>query len=407
MGPPPPVTASAGQSLFLSLLGPPPAKRARTIRNPQDPHVPAPVRPAGTPSSSRKGNGSRASINTSVAERTRSHAKGSKRDTRKKPRTAKKGKGKDPVNDVDDMKAAATLTSLLMHSRPSGAVSASSPRSSVSGRSEAGSAYSHLALSSTRSVDHPNQTPSPPMKPTGLTPKTKRPRPAATDSEAAELMMFLATSPSPARANAARDRDAEAYRALSGGAGLKGRVLFSGAPEESRMLHREATGSFASTVTAFSDSGAPSEAKKADDVMDVEMDVTPPTPVTSHPPQLLAPPISPPVSPHLPHSLRAAALHHGFPGGKPFEFLPTESRQNNAPHTPGNVAFNLNEFINVSPSPATPRSASAMVSSRMDVGRKLFADEHQMKGIIVPDSGRPGNPNRGSYLGAGIDFVRT
>jgi hypothetical protein len=42
MGPPAPVTASAGQSLFASLLGPPPAKRARTIRNPEDPPVPAP-----------------------------------------------------------------------------------------------------------------------------------------------------------------------------------------------------------------------------------------------------------------------------------------------------------------------------------------------------------------------------
>lgn len=246
------------------------------------------------------------------------------------------------------------------------------------------------------------------MKPSGLTPKAKRPRPAATDSEAAELMMYLATSPSPARATVTRDKDAEAFRALSGGAGLKGRVLFSGA-EESRMLNREATGSFASTATAFSDATAPSPArlhsKRTEDAMDVEMDVTPPTPVTNQP-QLLPPPASPPVSPNPSLSSRTAAVH-SFSGSKPFDFLSTESIQNNTPHTPGNIAFNFNEFINVSPSPATPRSASAMAPPRMDIGRQLFADEHQTKGLMSSDGGRTGSSNRSGYLGAGLDFVRT
>jgi hypothetical protein len=133
-------------------------------------------------------------------------------------------------------------------------------------------------------------------------------------------------------------------------------------------------------------------------VVDVEMDIAPRTSITAEDTQLLPPPISPPTPP------RSAPLNSGFGGPKGFEFISTESKH--TPHTPGNVSFNLNEFINVSPSPAAPRGASSMPPPRMDVGRKLFGDEHHLKGIMA-DSIRPPNPGRGSYLGAGIDFVRT
>jgi hypothetical protein len=463
MGPPPPVTASAGQSLFASLLGPPPAKRARTIRNPQDPHVPAPVRPFSTASPSRRSVGSeraRTNVHTSVAERTRSHARAPKRDVRKKPR-AKKGKGKeDALSEVDDIKAAATLTSLLMHSRP-GTMAGSSPRSSTSGKSDSRSAYPHFAQSSTRANNvgvvsgDPSglsKTPSPPGKHDGnsRTPRPKRgaggtPGSAPTDSEAAELMMFLATSPSPARPNVNRDRDAEAYRMLGGGAsGLKGRVLFSTAAEgDARFLSREATRSFASTDTVVNDeltntsapltreatlvSPGPSPtstlvessqrdgtSQKTEDMMNVELEtyVTPPTPTSAAQlPALLPPSISPTtsptISPNPPRTSRSAALYSGFDANRPFDVFPAEPRQNSTPHTPGNISFNLNEFINVSPSPATPRG-SMMPPPRVDIGRKLFSDEHAMKEIVGPDGGgRSANSSSEHYLGPGIDFVRT
>ena len=37
------MSANAAQSLYASILAPPPAKRARTIHNPEDPPVPAPA----------------------------------------------------------------------------------------------------------------------------------------------------------------------------------------------------------------------------------------------------------------------------------------------------------------------------------------------------------------------------
>lgn len=419
MGPPAPVTASAGQNLFASLLGSPPPKRARTIRNPEDPPVPAPMRPASTASAERRTMGSserpripKSTVNTSVAERTRSHAKPEKRETRKRSRATKKPRTKaGGLSEVDDMKAAKTLTSLLMHSRP-GAGSTSSPRSTISALSDGDSAHSHFAESSSRtfagssSVKLPNDssTPPPPAHhtPGARPPKVKRgadgvSRPGPSDSEAAEIMMFLATSPSPARPTAAKDRDAEAYRILGGGA----RVLFpnvSDTPSQTRSLRRDQSGSFASTITAIGDMGGgslrPSQSSTVvespgpeEKVDGMQVDVIPPTPTEIHPSG------SGPFPPSSPNH------HSNMPstGYTPLQLL---SRPMESPQTPANFPFHLSEYLNVSPSPLIPPRITPLTSSRKDVGRRLFEDEHNR-------SGSPTHAVGSGPLGSGIDIVRT
>ena len=423
MGPPAPVTASAGQSLFASLLGIPPAKRARTVRNPEDPPVPAPVRPTSTASSDKRAMGSserarvsKSTINTSVAERTRSHGKPAKRDTRKRTRAAKKPKTKaSGLSEVDDMKAAKTLTSLLMHSRP-GAGSTSSPRSTISALSDGDSSYSHFAESSSRNFPAPSSvnlsnhsaTPPPPIHhaPPTRPPKVKRgddevSRPGPSDSEAAEIMMFLATSPSPARPAATRDRDAEAYRILGGGA----RVLFPNASDspsqQPRSLRRDQSGSFASTITAIGDmeggslrpsqSSTIAEIPSRDSKMDdgTQVDVIPPTPTE----------IPPPGSGPFPLSSPGRSLTMPSTGYTPLQFL---ARPAESPQTPANYPFHLSEYLNVSPSPLVPpRTAlTPLASSKKDVGRRLFEDERHR-------SGSPTHAIGSGPLGSGIDIVRT
>jgi hypothetical protein len=49
-----------------------------------------------------------------------------------------------------------------------------------------------------------------------------------------------------------------------------------------------------------------------------------------------------------------------------------------------------------------------MTPHRVDIGRKLFSDEHAMKDIISPEAeGHPTNIGGGHNLGPGIDFVKT
>ncbi|TCD59767.1 hypothetical protein EIP91_011520 [Steccherinum ochraceum] len=287
MLPPSSTSASAGKSLYTSILAPPPAKRARTIHNPQDPPIVAPPKPSTpTPTPARKGGKrTRATPTTSSKQKSKKDAKGKGKDTGDKS----SGRRLTPHSSFEDntevdMKAAATLTSLLL-SRPS--LSASSPRSSMSAGSDAGSlhSYSHFAQSSTRTTTAPtsampsqdhtyaapygrSSTPPPLSKRTQslsqpsdvrfyshsrvapnakVTPKTQSqpvisasarahgdthsPHNAPTDTEAADLMLFLATSPSPVRPTTVKDRDARdlaAFRSLSGNPALQGRVLFSG-----------------------------------------------------------------------------------------------------------------------------------------------------------------------------------
>lgn len=456
--PPSSRSANAGQSLYASILQPPPAKQARTIHNPRDPPIPAPARPPATPRSRRgsttKGSDRHASGRPralSLAEGTRSYAKSRRDDTlstdrRKDKGRSHKGKQKERMGgsmsnisqDTDlDLKAAATLTSLLMHARPSMTASTTSPRSSVSAGSDSGStqSFSHFAQSSARmtaatssaTTTAPSsqtlpvpegstsaRSTTPPPK--GLTSSQSQgsifgasngtPRPKPTDNEAADLMLFLATSPSPVRPSTNREKDAKdgaAYRALGGGAGLraKGRVLFGEGSEgsgsgPSRVLGSD--GSFTSSngdvsMSDIGGEGASLPQRRLDAPSSLSISTTshgeggsglaapmeptiiPPTPTEPTHGQLLPPPASP----------NATAENYHIAS----ETTPRPQ----APPTPGNFPFNLNDFINVSPSPATALKAG--MGSRPDIGRKLFEGEQG-----------GAEPSRGGALGAGIDLIK-
>ena len=296
MPPPSGVTASATQSLFSSLLQPPPSKRARTIHNPEDPPIPPPpkARPVTPPRKTTKSTRVPPASNSSKAK-ARKDVKGKKRETAPHapttssriitPQSTLGSEGF--VDNDDDMKAAATLTSLLHASRPSVSVTASSPRSSMSGGSDAGSnqSYSHYAQSSTRTTAPTSLAPTagasfnprftrsstPPSSSSrhartqslphvgSTTPKALPRMPSAatvgggssrrlantgtphppSDTEAADLMLFLATSPSPVRPTASKDRDPKdvtAFRSLSGISTLKGRILFPGVDDHTNTL---------------------------------------------------------------------------------------------------------------------------------------------------------------------------
>lgn len=479
MGPPAPVTASATHSLFATLLAPPPAKRARTIHNPQDPPVPAPAK-VQAPSPSRK-----ASKPTRGAQSSPSKAKG-KRSTREK--SGAKGKGKQEeihelegrTADMDiDIQAAATLTSLLLSSRPSISAAASSPRSSISAGSDAGSSHSfpHFQQSSTRTVApaasvrseasinmsqqrsgtpastadstaHYDHMPSGSTHEEGRsTPKTGRramyasdhsgtPHPP-TDAEAANSLLFLATSPSPARASVARDReskDAAGLRALSSGSNLKGRVLFpthsggggdDASSTNSRLLRREDTGSFTSTVSTTSSqfslgsmthmynkyvhnrqmSGSPMNTSpnsgpsaSSQPAVPKEPTVTPPTPTDPAASQLLPAPPSPTRTERSyasPPPASPEAHPESAPRTRGTSKLPADS-------TPGNGSFNFSDFINVSPSPAVGASSISRLGSATDVGRRLFEEHH-----ASPGASQGGDASvSGAGLAAGIDLSR-
>ena len=408
--------ATSSQTLYASILAPPPAKQARTIHNASDPPVPAPSRPIASPRSG----GPRTAVR-SIAESTRAHTKNRQYDqppggspTRRKPKRPSTDKGKQKQNnvglDVDadgdvDMKAAATLTSLLLHHRPSIPGSVSSPRSSIDG-SETGSAYSysHFAQSSTRTATQApvsasaststttesfrHQTPPPNVGPANAT----TPRPAPTDNEAADLMLFLATSPSPARPSNKDSRDAATYRALGGGSGAlrdKGRVLFPsgpGDPPASRgssprqlpLLARGGESSFTSSISSIgTDMGTRSNGELCAKYM--------PTPS-----QLL-----PPASLPLPSSLPSS------PSRKDVNDSPKPSSMQGA------VDFNFNDFIHASPSPsrgAIGQGQKPSLGLRADVGRKLFEEEQirqSMNGTRSPGK-RPGRSP-----GVGVDLVQS
>lgn len=396
--------SNSAPSLYTSILAPPPTKQARTIHNVHDPPVPAPVRPAPSPRLR----------NTLKSPRVdhRSHAKArhsdkkkvvNSPDRRKGKRTSAADKGKrrqhvgmevDADGDVD-MKAAATLTSLLYHHRPSIGGSTSSPRSSIDG-SEAGSnySYSHFAQSSARTttVAGPPPSSTPPSSnpaelplrhttpPSSSVPVAKQTTPRAVptdkDSEAADLMLFLATSPSPARPSKARDQ--AAFQTLSGtSARPKGRVLFqansvsdlptgesaggTGSLRPPSTLSRSGEGSFVSSVSSIgSELGANQNVASAPPVQ-----AHPPAPALT-PAQLLPPPS---LSSSIPTTTSAPNETELVAGRSP------------KPVTPGVSAdFNIHEFINASPSSPSralqpPKSNHGL---RADIGRRLF-EEEQMR----------------------------
>lgn len=346
---PSPAIGGQKQSLYQSLLSLPPAKHARTIHNPTDPPLEAPSRS----NTRRKGPDAL--------------------DLKKQAQTASradKGKAKAPLPSPageDDMKAAATLTSLLMHARPS-VGAPSSPRSNAGSDTASAQSFVQFTQSSTRtavggattapttaesslasiSIQGPQPSTTPPPR-SGTSTATGTPRPAPTDNEAADLMLFLATSPSPVRIGLQRDREAKdlaAFRALGGSSGLraKGRVLFPSASEPSlgndaktnsaggssgkRAHHRLEMAAMLPTIEPGRSSSHASGAFAAA----TETSVTPLTP-------------SEPSNVGMPSTLLPALASPSRP--------PSASPSRlGAPGTPGNLPFNLNEFINVSPSPA-------------------------------------------------------
>ncbi|KAI0636015.1 hypothetical protein C8Q77DRAFT_1024457, partial [Trametes polyzona] len=469
MAPPPPVTASAAQSLFSSLLAPPPAKRARTIHNPDDPPVAAPEKALEQSRSPHR--------STKVARTPDSHGKskskkGAKDKTAAPPSAKGKGRARqrvtaegsfepasDAFRDGDiDVEAAKTLTHFLLAHRPSVSATAGSPRSSISAGSDAGSSQSfpHYAQSAARMVSGSSvpespfgshdmrSTATPPHSPAlsqpspalshamayrqsahqgsnlrpegGSTPKmTPRERVGSVeDTDAAGMLLLMATSPSPARPTSTRDRDtrdAAAFHALrGGGSGLKGRVLFpsfgggndgGGGGGHSRTLSREMSGSFTSissvatepvsprTIPARRAAGQmhpPSPATQArlaagGGQLDVPMlpTITPPTPTEQVPSQLL------PAVPSSPqHGRRPPAAP--TPNASDRSFVP--------PHTP-NASFSFSDYVNVSPSPAAVAQQSQLrhpPGSSGQVGRRLFEEEPAPNGSPTRRGHPPSRP---------------
>ena len=448
-------------NLYSSILAPPPAKQARTIHNPSDPPVSAPVR--HTTPKPRVAKSSSIHDGSHVQPKGRHSNKTSKAPVspnRRKNKRASIDKGKQKRQtgnmDVDgdiDMKAAATLTSLFMHHRPSIAGSASSPRSSIDG-SEVGSVYSlsHFAQSSARTMSTGNppapvsaasssttivvdpglrpQTP----PPSGSQVQHTTPRPAPTDTEAADLMLFLATSPSPARPANKDTKDVAAYRALSGGPGplrSKGRVLFPSAsvadPPSGRedvsaatagtsyvqpALSRGGQSSFTSSISSIGTDLGGGTSGLGDSSH--ETSIAPVNMTVSEPSQLL-PPAPLPLLPSVPAS--PAGRRELISSPKP-EFIGIGGGCSN----PMPLDFNFHEFINASPSPSRGPSQvrggdaghKSNLGLRADIGRKLFEEEqmrhphiHSLQAVTTPALGVHGNRQEDYALSAGIDLVQS
>lgn len=366
----------------------------------------------------------------SIAESTRAHAK-SRRQPDKRKDKRKSKKAVDADGDVD-MEAAATLTSLLLHHRPSIAGSASSPRSSIDG-SEAGTPYSQQPISarssfssilpntaSNASTSYRSDTP-PRSSNTNVQQQRGQttPRPAPTDNEAADLMLFLATSPSPARPTTSKDaRDAAAFHALTHSDNgnmmrAKPRVLFptqGDFADESGITHPSSsvgtgllksdsftnsnvsrTGTDAEPLIHQSTTDRSSSASQQYTAVQSQQ----PASSTAHGTYLLPPP-------SLPSSQR--------PTSSSFPSSPSSLRNESSPrpeHTiaGGQTDFNFSEYIHASPtrpgsgSGHPANSQKANLGLRADVGRKLFEEEQ----IRLQQKRRP--EDRG--LEAGIDLVRT
>lgn len=413
--------SNSPQSLFTALLGPPPLKQARTVHNSADPPVQAPSRStAGSrPRSGRRGTDS-AQVVRSIAEGTRAQSRSRKEQaTRVKPKS-RKGKQRESAEEAADVerKAVATLTSLLQ-SRPSIA-SASSPRSSLSAGSESSfHSLSQYAQSSARTTTAPSSllpsaesSFSVPAAARAATPprsqtETIYSTPRADDEEAANLMLYLHTSPSPARPTTTRDRNAKdlsAFRALGGAGSLrsKGRVLFSGGDDRRSPLRSESSLTI-DTLPGSQNSQTIGQPHRLDTSSDSTGSLAP------------AAPMEPTVVPPTPVSAGSPTPSHLLPAPpSPSGQTETLFPHPQAPPTPGSVPFNLNDFINVSPSPAAstvPRSAISLKSGlganlRTDLGRKLFEEEHRHQHPTAPYNHGDGlrHEKSGSSLGASIDL---
>lgn len=417
--------SNATHSLYTALLGPPPLKQARTVRNSADPPVPAASRStAGSrPRQGHRGTEATSPTVRSIAESTRAQSRNRQQEARRsKGSRIDKGKRKASAEETAavERQAVATLTSLLQ-SRPSVA-SVSSPRSSLSTMSDSGSfqSFNHYGQSSCTAtvtnsllppaeasftMSHTARAATPPRSGSDHLHTTPR----ASDEEAANLMLYLHTSPSPARPTTTRDRDTRdlaTFRTLGGAGSLrsKGRVLFAGAEGGNSPLRSES--SF--TADNFPASQSPQlsqplrletsndKVRVAVSTASLETTVIPPTPESQVPPSSQQFPSPPSPSRAVDLSNISASLQ--------------------APPTPGNMPFNLNDFINVSPSPApttVPRSTISLRSGlganlRADLGRKLFEEDQHRHHPSGPGPGAADGLRNGAgsgVLGASIDLV--
>ena len=406
--------SNATHSLYTALLGPPPLKQARTVRNSADPPVPAASRStAGSrPRQGHRGTEATSPTVRSIAESTRAQSRNRQQEA-SRPKGSRVDKGKRRASAEEtaavERQAVATLTSLLQ-SRPSVAT-VSSPRSSLSTMSDSGSfqSFNHYGQSTSTTtvtnsllppaeasftMSHTTRAATPPRSGTDHLHSTPR----ASDEEAANLMLYLHTSPSPARPTTTRDRDTRdsaAFRTLGGAGSLrsKGRVLFAGAEGGKSPLRSE------SSFTADSFPNQPLHLETSNDVVRTTVpaaSVIPPTPESQVPP--------------------SSQLFPSPPSPSRVVDLSNISTSLQAPPTPGNMPFNLNDFINVSPSPApttVPRSTISLRSGlganlRADLGRKLFEEEQHRHHPSGPGPGAGDGLRNGAgtgVLGASIDLV--
>ncbi|KZT23071.1 hypothetical protein NEOLEDRAFT_1180309 [Neolentinus lepideus HHB14362 ss-1] len=384
MAPPPPVSrisssgssgsAKTGQSLFAALLGPPASKNARTIRNPSAPPAPVPSRTQQTRKPTQNASPRSRTKNHPDVKRSRHHHRGKSRERQHTQKGKQKERGRATpdstasVIDDPDLAAAQTLSSFLL---PRNSFSTASPRSSFSAASD--HSHSHFAQSSARTVDAISSSAAsagrpltPPLSQESAAPVDTPKRSAPTDKEAAEYMLILATSPSPARPRTQANRDAldrAAFGVLGGGGS---RTLFPGsqssgdlspspAGRRGKPLARER--SFSSTMPVIT----PAETQSSDGSSQMDAAGAPSGTVFT-PASLLPPPASP-----LP-SRPSSSL----------SIFPSQGQM--APLTPGN--FNMREFVNMSPSPGTPRKPiqTKTVPSSPRPGKKLFEQETRDSG---------------------------
>ncbi|KAH8112753.1 hypothetical protein DFH11DRAFT_1728512 [Phellopilus nigrolimitatus] len=430
MGAPGQAPQTAAKSLFASILALPPAKRARTIHNPEAPPVPPPPPPSqGRHGNQRSPKKSSKKGKEAVAQsKGRAVDKGTKGST--KTRSSFSGETEN-VNDTD-MKAAATLTDLLF-SRSGGTAS---PRSSFSAPTSAsrmapaGPSVGAIPLSQTSSMSSVSAAPprvnahvrtgsnaSISSTVTGsfeqeghvqLTDEAMDARRSATPNvtphlatrtavaptRGADLMLLLANSPSPARPSAPRDQD------ITRNVYAAGRVLFpSGDPSASG--HGSGRGSDSGTaggrdLVRGMDGGIFSSMISNDigeGSREVEGRGAGSTPTS--PPLSQGSKASPPDG--KAHSTSVRPRVPSLSLGQLLPSPPLPSRVN--PQTPA-TAFNMNDYINITPSPAAApaplqsqastadsTSAVAPTSSSQPLSSSVFPSSQNSS---IPASGTPG-----------------
>ncbi|KAH9995830.1 hypothetical protein BJV77DRAFT_1066185 [Russula vinacea] len=428
------MSANAAHSLYASILAPPPAK-----------HVCPTLKEQGTLFRAQL-------LNLSLTQVWRNthapHPNGQGPQAQNANKRGKAGNQHRDVNtsnvnsshDVDvDMKAAATLTRLLHHSRNSiTSLSAISPRSSLSAGSDLGSTHSlsQFAQSSARTTTA--QTSLASSQELSQAGSIARP---ATPPHSSDTRLGSRTNSFP-EGGSASATDQEAIKLYISCMNLLpplDRVLFvvgmvktqrpsehcgpSEIPSAYRMLTRDDSSSSISSSALELPATQPLTRQPTlvvdPPVGDVELPqhsdpaasagintdvppmtkVTPPTPIeSSNVTQLLPLPSSPQRTTQT--SLSSQSLSP----------LSEHKAHHAAPATPGTYTFNLNDFINVSPSPAGPHRTTApynqnLSGMRSAGGRKLFAEEQAEHLIGVEETSRMGeHPN--TALGAGIHLTR-